>query len=157
MVKLTGGRTPYGHALGVIMQPGQRVGILTERTNLTARHFAGAGWPADEIPIHVGALAADAVFPAILIDGFSDEADSDVLEAEIVDAAVRLTPENPDIGALVLEVTNFVPYSSQAIRDATGLPVFDLYTLVMQVYEATTSRGPVCRCASRGSQTIRWR
>jgi len=37
---------------------------------------------------------------------------------------------------LVLECTNFVPFS-QAMRRATGLPVLDLYTLVMQMYEAT--------------------
>jgi hypothetical protein len=36
-----------------------------------------------------------------------------------------------------MECTNFVPYA-QAIRRATGLAVFDLYTMVTQVYAATT-------------------
>lgn len=121
-----------------LIRPGRRVGILTERPNLTARHFAGAGWSAADVPVQVGALSADAAFPAIFIDGVSDEADSDVLEAEVVGAAVRLARDHPDIGALVLECTNFVPFS-QTIRDATSLPVFDLYTLVMQVHEAMAS------------------
>ncbi|MGH2492468.1 MAG: aspartate/glutamate racemase family protein, partial [Candidatus Limnocylindria bacterium] len=53
------------------------------------------------------------------------------------DAARRTLREHPDVGALVLECTNYVPYS-QAIRRATGLPVYDLYTLVMQTYLATS-------------------
>lgn len=49
---------------------------------------------------------------------------------------MQFAQAHPEVGALVLECTNFVPFS-QAIRDATRLPVFDLYTLVMQAYEAT--------------------
>jgi hypothetical protein len=75
------------------------------------------------------------VFPTVFIDEVA-EADADVLEQELVDAAVGLARARPDVGAFVLECTNFVPFS-QAMRRATGLPVFDLYTLVTQVYEAT--------------------
>jgi len=80
-------------------------------------------------------LPPDAVLHTVYTDD-ATEADLDVLEAELVDAAVRLVREHPDVGALVLECTNFVPFS-QAIRAAVGVPVFDLYTLVMQSYYAT--------------------
>jgi hypothetical protein len=37
----------------------------------------------------------------------------------------------------LLVSTNYVPYA-QATRRATALPVYDLYTLVMQTYLATS-------------------
>lgn len=121
-----------------LIRPDQCVGILTERPNLTARHFAGAGWSAEEVAVRIAALPPDAVFPTVFIDG-AREADTEILEAELVDAARRLIREHPDVGALVLECTNFVPFS-QAVRRATGRPVFDLYTLVVQTIEATVGR-----------------
>lgn len=111
------------------------VGVLTERPNLSERHFEAVGCTAGETPIVVQAMPDDAVFPTVFIDG-AIEADLDVLERELVDTAVRFVEAHPEVGALVFECTNFVPFS-QAVRDATGLPVFDLYTLVMQAYEAT--------------------
>jgi hypothetical protein len=115
--------------------PGRCVGILTERPNLTPRHFAGVGWSPVEIPVRVAALPPDAVVPTVFIDG-ATEADSQVLEAEMVAAALGLTRAFPEVGAIVLECTNFVPYS-QAMRRATGVPVYDLYTLVTLTYRAT--------------------
>ena len=79
-----------------------------------------------------------AVFPTVFI-GDTPEADVDVLEEELVETARKAIADDPAIGALVLECTNFVPFS-EAIRKATGLPVYDLYTLVMQSYLATTGR-----------------
>lgn len=120
-----------------LIRPDQSVGILTERANLTSRHFASVGWSERDIAVHVAALPANSIFPTVFIDGTTDAADIDVLEKEVVDAAVGLARAHPDVGAIVLECTNFVPFS-QAMRRATGLPVFDLFTLVTQVYEATT-------------------
>jgi hypothetical protein len=118
-----------------LIRPDQSVGILTERPHLTAHHFSGAGWQDGEIPVRVGTLAPDAVFPTVFIDG-GREADPEVLERDVVEGAVRLARQHPDVGAIVMECTNFVPFS-QAVRRATGLPVFDLYTFVTQVYHAT--------------------
>src|SRR3954451_1406872 len=117
-----------------LIHPDQKVAILTERHDLTERHFAGAGWSPEDVPVVVEALPPDAVFPTVFI-GNRDESDTTVLEAEMVELARRTMREHPDVGAFVLECTNFVPYS-QAMRRAAGVPVFDLYTLVMQVYLA---------------------
>ena len=126
-----------------VIGPGKRVAILTERPNLTERHFNGVGWSAKDIPVTVCAMPEGAVFPTVFIDQ-SLTADRDVLEREMVELALRAAKE-PGVGALVLECTNFVPFS-QAMRRATGLPVYDLYTLVMQTYLATAApefpRGP---------------
>jgi hypothetical protein len=121
-----------------LLRPDQRVAILTERPNLTERHFNGAGWSAHDVPVTVMALPDDAVFPRVHIDQ-TLQADVKALEAEMVELARRTVQLHPDVGALVLECTNFVPYS-RSMRVATGLPVFDLYTLVTQVYHATVGR-----------------
>ena len=119
-----------------LIRPDQKVGILTEQPHLTERHFEGVGWSSREVPIVVETLPPDAVFPTVFI-GNRTESDTSILEREMVTLAERTVREHPDVGALVLECTNFVPYS-QAMRRAAGMPVFDLYTLVMQTYLATT-------------------
>lgn len=111
------------------------VGILTERENLTEAHFNGVGWSAAELRVVVMGFPQSATFPSIFFDDKS-EADMDVLERELVALSRALVAKNPDVGAIVLECTNFVPYS-QAMRRAVGLPIFDLYTLVMQTFLAT--------------------
>jgi hypothetical protein len=118
-----------------LVGPNRRVAILTEQDHLTERHLAGVGIDPASTPFVVRALPAGAVFPTVFI-GNQPESDPEVLERELVELAVRTRRELPDVGALVLECTNFVPYS-QAMRRATGLPVFDLHTLVMQSYFAT--------------------
>jgi hypothetical protein len=117
-----------------VIGPERRVTIVTERPNLTERHFNGAGWSTKEIPAAVTAMPPGAVFPTVFIDN-NETADAAVLENEMVELATRAVREHPDTGALVLECTNFVPFAN-AMRRATGLPVYDLYTLVMQVHLA---------------------
>ena len=75
------------------------------------------------------------VYSSMVPEAPHPEADQEILESDVVDAATRTLRDHPEVGAFVLECTNYVPYSS-AIRRATGLPVFDLYTLVMQGYLA---------------------
>lgn len=118
-----------------LIRPDQRVGILTVRPNLTPRHFAGAGWSADEIPVHVLAMPDDALFLRVFLDGAA-EADPDPIEDELVALVRTFVRDHPDVGAIVCECTNLVPFG-QAIRRATGLPVYDLYTLVTQTHAAT--------------------
>ena len=118
-----------------VIPPGRRVGILTERSNLTERHFNGVGWSARDVPVAVSAMPDGAVFPTVFIDN-QPTADRSVLERDAVGLALRAVKDHPDTAALVLECTNFVPFSA-AMRAATGLPVYDLYTLVMQSHLAT--------------------
>jgi len=124
-----------------LMRADRRVAIITSRDQLTERHFTGTGWSPKDIPITVTVLPQDAqmtnVYSSLVPEVARPEADQAVLERELVDAACRTIAEHPDVGAFVLECTNYVPYSA-AVRRATSLPVFDLYTLVMHGYLATT-------------------
>ncbi len=55
---------------------------------------------------------------------FSPEA----LEKELVDLAVKMVEEHPDVGAVVLECTEFPPYA-HAIQDAIRRNVWDFVTM----------------------------
>ena len=124
-----------------LIHPEQRVAIITSRDELTESHFTGTGWSSRDIPVVVSVLPQDAqmtnTYSSKVPEAERPEADQDVLERELVDAATRTVREHPEVGALVLECTNYVPYAT-AIRRAVRLPVFDLYTLVMQSYYATS-------------------
>ena len=50
-------------------------------------------------------------------------------EQDILQAGRALMAGHPGIGAIVLECTNMPPYA-RALRDAAGVPVFDIYSLV---------------------------
>ena len=124
-----------------IVGDGKRVAIMTSRDELTERHYAGTGWSSKDIPVIVAVLPQDAqmtnVYSSKVPEVEHPEADPERLERELVDTARRTVKEHPDVGAIVLECTNYVPYAT-AIRRAVELPVFDLYTLVMQTYFATS-------------------
>ena len=124
-----------------LIRPDQRVAIITSRDHLTEQHFEGTGWSSKEIPVHVTVLPEGAqmtqVYSSMVPEAPQPEAEQEVLESDLVGAATRTLHDHPDVGAFVLECTNYVPYSG-AIRHATGLPVFDLYTLVMHGYLATS-------------------
>jgi Asp/Glu/hydantoin racemase len=73
-------------------------------------------------------------FTRVLLD---DELELDVEAAreEHIRVARRLVGEHPDVGAIVLECTNMPPYADD-IRRETGLPVFDITSLVRMTHDA---------------------
>jgi Asp/Glu/hydantoin racemase len=117
-----------------MLAPGRRVGILTvNATTLGDEHLRGAGI-GRELPLAVAGLEGEKEFTRVLLD---DELELDVDQAreEHVRVARRLVAEHPDVGALVLECTNMPPYARD-IQRATGLPVFDIVSLVTLVHGA---------------------
>jgi len=55
--------------------------------------------------------------------------DVDLARQDILDAGARLVARNPDLGAIVLECTNMPPYAAD-LAAATGLPVYDIYSMI---------------------------
>jgi len=109
-----------------LLPPGKRVGILTiSAASLTADHLKGAG-VAPETPI-VGTDSGRHFSRAILDD--EAELDVEASRQDLLDAGETLLREHPNIGAIVLECTNMVPYAAD-LRRAFGLPVYSIYTLV---------------------------
>lgn len=61
--------------------------------------------------------------------------DSDLIEAEVVKAAVEMTDKEKNIKAILLECSVLPPYA-RAIQNATQLPVFDYITMINYVFRA---------------------
>ncbi|MBS0561535.1 MAG: aspartate/glutamate racemase family protein [Proteobacteria bacterium] len=110
-----------------LLPPGKRVGVITvSAASLTPRHLECAGVPAG-IPI-VGTEGGREFF-RVLIKGESQDMDVALAEADILAAGRELVARDPSVGAIVLECTNMPPYA-RALRDALGLPVFDIHSLI---------------------------
>jgi hypothetical protein len=117
-------QVPWAQAM---LPAGQRVGLVTVcAATLTPAHLAAAGVPLD-IPV-VGTENGREFF-RVLIRAEKPDLDVALAEADVVDAARALVAAHPEVGAIVLECTNMPPYAA-AVRDAVGLPVFDIFSLV---------------------------
>jgi Asp/Glu/hydantoin racemase len=119
-----------------MLPPGRRVGIVTiSRRTLGERHLRAAGI-AEGTPV-VGTDDAPGSLPGgdpgetgeftAKILGDAARIDFARARGDVVGAAVRLARGAPDLGAIVLECTNMVPYAAD-VRRATGLPVFSIYS-----------------------------
>lgn len=112
--------------VNALLPPGKRAGILTiSASTLTPAHLAAAGVPADT---PIGTTEAGREFTRAIL-GNEMELDVAAAEADNIEAARAMVDAHPDLGAIVLECTNMVPYA-QAIRIATGLPVFSIHNFV---------------------------
>jgi len=117
-----------------LLPPGRRVGIMTvNAAGLTQEHLTGAGIGSD-MPIAVAGMETEKEFTRVLL-GNELVLDVDAAREEHVRVARRLVAEHSDIGAIVLECTNMPPYAADIQRE-TGLPVFDIVSLVTMVHAA---------------------
>jgi Asp/Glu/hydantoin racemase len=117
-----------------MLPPGRVVGVVTvDASALGDEHIRGAGITAD-IPMVVAGLEGEKEFTRVLLDD-QMELDVDAAREEHLAVAGRLLADHPEIGAIVLECTNMPPYRA-ALQEATGLPVFDITTLVRMVHDA---------------------
>jgi hypothetical protein len=109
------------------LPPGRRVGVITvSRGSLTDAHLDAANVPRD-IPV-VGTEGGREFF-RVLIKAEATDMDVGLAAEDILAAGRDLVARHPEVGAIVLECTNMPPYAA-ALRDALGLPVFDIYSLI---------------------------
>ncbi|HLW61387.1 MAG TPA: aspartate/glutamate racemase family protein [bacterium] len=117
-----------------MLGPDRAVGVLTvDSRALAPKHLTGAGITED-INVVIEGLERGQAFTPVLLDN-ELELDVDAARRENVAAAREMVERHPQVGAIVLECTNMPPYAA-AIHDATGLPVFDITTLIRTVYAA---------------------
>ncbi|MGE0419583.1 MAG: aspartate/glutamate racemase family protein [Acetobacteraceae bacterium] len=108
------------------LPPGRRAGILTiSASALTPRHLEAARVPPGT---PVGTTEGGREFTRAIL-GNELHLDVDLARQDNVEAALNLRDAHPDLGAIVLECTNMVPYAAD-IRRATGLPVFSIESFV---------------------------
>ena len=109
-----------------LLPPGKRVGVLTvSAESLTAEHLTAAG--ADP-RTPVAGTDGGREFTRVML-GNEERLDIAAAERDILDAGDALVAGHTDIGAILLECTNMVPYA-RALRERLGLPVFDIYAFV---------------------------
>jgi Asp/Glu/hydantoin racemase len=109
------------------LPPGRRVGLITiSAPSLSAAHLRAAGVPEDT-PV-AGVEQGQELF-RVLVKGEKPELDVAKAEADVLAAGRALVAAHPEIGAIVLECTNMPPYAA-ALRDALGLPVYDIYSMI---------------------------
>ncbi|WID94171.1 aspartate/glutamate racemase family protein [Bosea vestrisii] len=109
------------------LPPGKRVGLVTvSAATLTPQHLAAVGVPVDT---PVTGTENGREFFRVLIRAEQEEMDIDLAERDVVEAAQRLVARHPEVGAIVLECTNMPPYAA-AVQAATGLPVYDIYSMI---------------------------
>ena len=99
-----------------ILPPGRRVGLITVCAGVAA-----------DTPL-IGTENGREFF-RVLIRAEKEEMDIAAAEQDILNAGRTLLARHPDIGAIVLECTNMPPYAA-ALRDAIGIPVYDIYTMI---------------------------
>lgn len=103
-----------------------RCGVITiEAASLTPEHFLAVG--ADPATPVEGITPGSPLHRTLLQD--LPELDKADAREQVLAAGRRLLAREPDLQALVLECTNLPPYA-QALRDATGLPVHDVVSLL---------------------------
>jgi len=112
--------------VNALLGPGKHAGILTvSASSLSPLHLHKANVPADT---PIGTTEGGREFTRVLL-GNELELDVEAARADNVEAALALKAGHPELGAIVLECTNMVPYAVD-IRAATGLPVFSIETFV---------------------------
>jgi Asp/Glu/Hydantoin racemase len=117
------------------MLPADRaVGILTvDAPSLGREELGGAGVTKD-MNVVVAGLETEKEFTRVLLED-SLTLDVDIARAEHVAVARRMLDAHPEIGAIVLECTNMPPFRAD-VQAATGVPVFDITSLIRMVHGA---------------------
>jgi hypothetical protein len=120
-----------------MLKKGQKVGIITINAGaLTEDHLAGVG--ADRIPTVIYGMERYPEFTPTII-GDSETLNMRHMQDEMIACGRNMLEDHPEVGAIVLECTNMPPYAA-GLQEATGLPVFDIYTLTTLVYHAVVRR-----------------
>jgi hypothetical protein len=118
-----------------LLPAGKRLGVLTfSAADLTPAHFVAAGAPADT---PVEGVAQNGVFQRAIYEQPCEDGIA-ARESEVIAAAGRLVARHADIGAILFECTNFPPHRA-AVATATGLPIYDVFTLIRMLRSAPRS------------------
>jgi hypothetical protein len=111
----------------------ERIGIVCASAPLLdTRTLAAAGVAADA-PVVIYGMEDSDEFRSAILEG-KGWMDCKAVEGEVVDMAVRVCRDHPEVAALLLECSDMPPYA-KSVQDATGLPVWDFVTLIDWVYD----------------------
>jgi len=109
-----------------LLPPGRRVGVLTiSKESLAPEHLSRIGVAADT---PVWGTEGGTEFSRVILNDLP-RLDIEAARADLVNAARDFQAAHPDLGAILLECTNMMPYAVD-VRQVTGLPVFSIRSFV---------------------------
>lgn len=111
-----------------LLPRGKIIGVITaKKSALREEHFRSVGIIPGKA-IEILGMESSKEWNKIFTDP-EDDIDLELVSNAVVQTAQSAVERFPSIGAFVLECTDLPPFA-QAIRDATGKPVFDFQTLM---------------------------
>jgi len=122
----------------------KEVGIICANSKaLTRTHLRNAGID-DSIPIAIAGFerhwkAVDRWDPKKIVQGFAPKRRLKGFENALSRVSKDLISRHPEVGALVFECTNFPP-GAAAVQESTGLPVFDIITLLYMIHNVVVRK-----------------
>ena len=109
-----------------LLPPGQRAGVVTVSTvTLDADHLEAAGARPDT---PVAGTESGAEFHRFIREN-DTEMNAAAAEQDLLVAGRDLVKRHPEVGAVVLECTNMVPYA-RAVSEDLRLPVYSIYSFI---------------------------
>jgi Asp/Glu/hydantoin racemase len=115
--------------LHTMLNRDRTIGILSDCPDLmTDAYFREAGWTGEQIPVCVSGPVPDSEFSRLILGDYPEGSLAE-LERCIREMAERHIRQYPHTGAILLECSNFAPFS-HLIQRVTGVPVFGLNQLV---------------------------
>ncbi|MEM7214126.1 MAG: aspartate/glutamate racemase family protein [Pseudomonadota bacterium] len=119
-----------------MMPNGKIAGILTiAASSLSKDHLLHARVP-EGTPI--GTTEGGREFTRVILND-ETSLDIELARQDNIEAAVKFKSDHPELGAIVLECTNMTPYAKDIARE-TGLPVFNIETLVTWIHSGLSPR-----------------
>lgn len=115
------------------LKPEQKVGILAASAATITQKVFDQCRISD--PSRLVIFGAETLSQFDKLFDYSANFDSNELERELVNLLKQIISENQNIGALLIQCSDLPPYA-WAIQNATGLPVFDMNSLIEWVHYA---------------------
>lgn len=114
---------------------GKRLGIITVGESFLRAHdnalFRECGIDETLMPLAIAGMY-ESQWAEEWVSMASSDFEPTLLEHAVVNVANKLVADYPDLGMILIECTDMPPYS-EAVRRATGLPVFDPVDMVRRV------------------------
>jgi hypothetical protein len=110
-----------------LLPPRRRVGILTyDASRLDDRHFTGAGWSSNQIPIAIQGIEGSPTWREL--KNTTPRPDPEQLAVDVLQALALLMDCNSPVGAIVPECSIF-PMIRDVVAAKSGLPTYDFVSM----------------------------
>lgn len=122
-----------------MMAPEKSVLVVTAAAKLLSNEFFSAVGADLNHRVTLAGLDGSRCFNAMCMGGTAVSFDTEEFLADILQGIKDAQQRDPDIGAVLLECTSLPPFAD-AVRNATGLPVFDFIACVEWMHRSVVPK-----------------